>query len=410
MIARIVFLLFIFHLCSCNIHRAIPGSPGFANLAKYKSSADAYNYEEDEEETVGYIDYIIMKANVTWIYAIAAAILVGSTGILPLLIFRVDAEHELKESISPAHLNILLSFAVGGLLGDVFLHLLPESYMYLKNGAHDHTESLKIGLWTIGGFLCFMTIEKIFFEEEKLKERIEKQNSKKKSEELKNGWKNGHANGKVNRHVNGTSNGHTNGKSNILIDGQNGVTKQQDETIRKRENSQNMKQNNAAVSEPGDEDDEFITEEHIKIIGYLNLFANCIDNFTHGLAVAGSFMVSIPVGLCTTFAILLHEIPHEIGDFAILLRAGFKRWEAAKGQVITASGALFGCLFGLMAESAGDSSAWVLPFTSGGFVYISMVTIVPDLLKEDNLTESIKQIASLVIGVSTMGLVSLIQH
>lgn len=98
MIARIVFYLFIFHLCSCNIHRAIPGSPGFANPAKYKSSADAYNYEEDEEETVGYIDYIIMKANAAWLYAIAAAILVGSTGILPLLIFRVDGEHELKES------------------------------------------------------------------------------------------------------------------------------------------------------------------------------------------------------------------------------------------------------------------------------------------------------------------------
>lgn len=56
--------------------------------------------------------------------------------------------------------------------------------------------------------------------------------------------------------------------------------------------------------------------------GYLNLLANGIDNFTHGLAVAGSFLVSTRVGLLTTAAILLHEIPHEVADFAILLRAG----------------------------------------------------------------------------------------
>ena len=58
--------------------------------------------------------------------------------------------------------------------------------------------------------------------------------------------------------------------------------------------------------------------------GYLNLLANGIDNFTHGLAVAGSFLVSTRVGLLTTAAILLHEIPHEVADFAILLRAGMR--------------------------------------------------------------------------------------
>ena len=62
-----------------------------------------------------------------------------------------------------------------------------------------------------------------------------------------------------------------------------------------------------------------------KIIGYLNLLANCIDNFIHGLAVASSFLASFKMGLITTFAILIHEIPHEVGDFAILLKSGFSR-------------------------------------------------------------------------------------
>ena len=62
-----------------------------------------------------------------------------------------------------------------------------------------------------------------------------------------------------------------------------------------------------------------------KIVGYLNLLANCTDNLLHGLAVGTSFMSSFKLGLTTTAAILLHEIPHEFGDFAILLKSGFER-------------------------------------------------------------------------------------
>ena len=61
----------------------------------------------------------------------------------------------------------------------------------------------------------------------------------------------------------------------------------------------------------------------LQVTGYLNLVANGIDNFTHGLAVAGSFMVSYKTGILTTAAILIHEVPHEIGDFAILLKSGW---------------------------------------------------------------------------------------
>jgi zinc transporter 13 len=84
------------------------------------------------------------------------------------------------------------------------------------------------------------------------------------------------------------------------------------------------------------------TERSKYVAGYLNLIANSVDNFTHGLAIGGSFLVSFRLGFLTTFAILVHEIPHEIGDFAILLRSGFNRWDAAKAQLITATGGIFG--------------------------------------------------------------------
>ena len=62
------------------------------------------------------------------------------------------------------------------------------------------------------------------------------------------------------------------------------------------------------------------------IVGYLNLLANGIDNFVHGLAVAVSFLTSFKLGILTSISILIHEIPHEMGDFAILLKSGFSRY------------------------------------------------------------------------------------
>ncbi|KAM4851140.1 zinc transporter ZIP13 isoform X4 [Urocitellus parryii] len=155
---------------------------------------------------------------------------------------------------------------------------------------------------------------------------------------------------------------------------------------------------------------------NLKVSGYLNLLANTIDNFTHGLAVAASFLVSkktlpsLQIGLLTTMAILLHEIPHEVGDFAILLRAGFDRWSAAKLQLSTALGGLLGACFAICTQSpkgVEETVAWILPFTSGGFLYIALVNVLPDLLEEDDPWRSLQQVLLLCSGITVMALLSL---
>ncbi|VDL24165.1 unnamed protein product [Hymenolepis diminuta] len=82
--------------------------------------------------------------------------------------------------------------------------------------------------------------------------------------------------------------------------------------------------------------------ESLQAVGYLNLLANSIDNFSHGLSLGASYAVSIRAGLVATTCLLIHEIPHEISDFIILLRSGFTRWDAIKGQLFTASTCLVG--------------------------------------------------------------------
>ena len=93
-------------------------------------------------------------------------------------------------------------------------------------------------------------------------------------------------------------------------------------------------------------DDE--EEEEIKVAGYLNLAADCFHNFTDGLAVGASFLAGESIGMITTLTILFHEVPHEIGDFAILIQSGVPRNKAIMLQLLTAVGAITGCAVSLI--------------------------------------------------------------
>jgi len=260
----------------------------------------------------------------TWTAALLGSITVGLSGVVPILLIPID-DNPSQSYQSDGNLKLLLSFAVGGLLGDVFLHLFPEAYGALKQNQDTHSGRQNLGLWILGGILAFLILEKIFEFTE----------------------------------VKGTKDKRSEGKKDIL--------------------------------------------------GYLNLIANCIDNFLHGLTVASSFLTSIKLGLITTFAILIHEIPHEVGDFAILLRSGFTRWEAGKAQMWTASLGVLGALSALSLDSVQSleaRTAWILPFSAGGFLNIALVSILPELMSETNPREAVKQLVCMFAGVLVMALLS----
>jgi zinc transporter 13 len=95
------------------------------------------------------------------------------------------------------------------------------------------------------------------------------------------------------------------------------------------------------------------------------------------------------------------RIPHEIGDFVILLKSGLNYKQAALAQLVTAFAGIIGAIFALSwssAERAGDATSWILPFTSGGFLYISMVNILPEIAREKNIHLCLKQILAILVG------------
>jgi zinc and cadmium transporter len=136
---------------------------------------------------------------------------------------------------------------------------------------------------------------------------------------------------------------------------------------------------------------------------YLNLVGDGLHNFMDGLVIAASFVVSFKLGLVTTVAIILHEIPQEMGDFAVLVYGGFSKKKALLCNFLSALTALVGALIGyFLSEISGSFSACVLPLTAGGFIYIAASDLIPEIHREKDLRRSTAAFLAFFLGILFM--------
>jgi zinc transporter 7 len=142
---------------------------------------------------------------------------------------------------------------------------------------------------------------------------------------------------------------------------------------------------------------------------------------------SSSFYASPTIGATTTVAVFFHEIPHEVGDFALLIQSGFSKRAAMGAQFVTALGALLGTLIGIAVQEYGGSGAetngtgqnsglWgtslslgdlLLPFTAGTFLYVGTVAVIPELLetgpnKALEVRKTLTQFAAMAVGAGIM--------
>lgn len=145
-------------------------------------------------------------------------------------------------------------------------------------------------------------------------------------------------------------------------------------------------------------------EQELAVAGWLNLAADFAHNFTDGLAIGASFLAGQSIGVITTLTILLHEVPHEIGDFAILVQSGASKERAMMLQLVTALGAMMGTVFGLLLGGTFGAVSIILPFTAGGFIYIATVGVIPEILANEKATvaQNLKEIAAMFTGIALM--------
>lgn len=141
---------------------------------------------------------------------------------------------------------------------------------------------------------------------------------------------------------------------------------------------------------------------------YLNLFGDGVHNFIDGLVMAGSFMVSVPLGLTTTLAIAAHEIPQELGDFGVLVYGGLKPRKALALNFATALTAVAGGVTGYyLSPYFGGAMIFLLPFAAGGFLYIAASDLVPELHKEKSTVRTVVSFASFLVGIILMWVMKL---
>ncbi|KAI9901568.1 hypothetical protein N3K66_003385 [Trichothecium roseum] len=299
-------------------------------------------------------------------------------------------------NIDPSSLSVMVAFAVGGLLGDTLFHLLPEIFVgedepdRVRMVLVEPNRNLLLGVGILVGFMTFVAMDKGL--------RI-----------ATGGEGHDHSHGHDHEHaqaIEGKSSGVDAGNSEVKSRKKNKVGKET------KELAETAKEVNPSV----------------KLGGYLNLIADFTHNITDGLAMSASFYASPTIGATTTVAVFFHEIPHEVGDFALLVQSGFTKRQAMMSQFVTAIGALLGTLIGIAVQELGGaggegveglprngglwgtSLTWgdmLLPFTAGTFLYVGTVAVIPEMLetgknKVEELKKMLVQFSAVALGAGIM--------
>ncbi|UCD73204.1 MAG: ZIP family metal transporter [Candidatus Bathyarchaeota archaeon] len=136
----------------------------------------------------------------------------------------------------------------------------------------------------------------------------------------------------------------------------------------------------------------------VKDFVYLNLIGDAIHNFLDGIAIGASFLISVPVGISTTVAVVFHELPQEIGDFGVLVYGGFSRGRALMFNFLSALTAILGVIVSNYLLK--DLTGFLIAFTAGGFVYIAASELIPEIQKEENFGKSVVQLILFILGIA----------
>ncbi len=254
-----------------------------------------------------------------WLYTLISVLVVSLISLIGAitLYFR----QELLRKI----LLFLVSFSAGALLGDVFLHLVPELFEEAESIAY-------VSMLILCGIIVFFVLEKFIH------------------------W--------FHRHE----------YTHWLL--------------------------------PPHEDQK----EQVHPMALTNLIGDSLHNFIDGMIIAGSFLISVPVGIATTLAVVFHEIPQEIGNFGVLVHAGMSRGRALWFNFLSAVTAIIGAVIVLfIGTEVTLFLTAIVALTIGGFIYIAGSDLIPELHKEQSTKNSIYQIIFFLLGIGTMALLLLVE-
>jgi zinc and cadmium transporter len=152
-------------------------------------------------------------------------------------------------------------------------------------------------------------------------------------------------------------------------------------------------------------DDERHSHGHAGLAANI-LFGGAVHSFMDGIAIATSFMIGHNIGVATTIAVLLHEVPHHVADVGVLVYSGLTRHRAVLLNVLATFGCAMGGVLVLIFGGAVHLANNLLPIAAANFLYIAIGILLPELQKESNGRRSAIQIACLVLALALIGAIS----
>lgn len=251
--------------------------------------------------------------------ALASVVAVSLVSLLGLLTISMDEARVRRVA------TLFVSFAVGALLGDAFIHLIPQTF----SADGQDPAPLRASLLILAGVMIFFVVEKLLL----------------------------HRHGALHEQYHGREEA---GRPELVA---------------------------------------------------INLLGDAIHNFIDGVMIGANYIVSPHLGLSTTIAVLLHEIPQEFGDFGILIHSGLSVRKAILLNLASASLAILGTAVSLFAGFIDQKSitASLIPITAGGFVYLAAADLIPELQHDRSVRALIVQTSLISVGIAVMGLIAFVE-
>ncbi len=152
------------------------------------------------------------------------------------------------------------------------------------------------------------------------------------------------------------------------------------------------------------------SKEHLHPVATMNIVGDAVHNLLDCVIIGASYLVSIPIGITTTLAVVLHEIPQEIGEFGVLVHAGASVKKALALNLLSALVAVIGTLLSLAIGPRMEAyTLALLPVTAGGFLYIAGSDLIPEMHHETDAKASLWQLFFMLLGVGVMALLIIIE-
>lgn len=150
-----------------------------------------------------------------------------------------------------------------------------------------------------------------------------------------------------------------------------------------------------------DNDDDTEHQEDLRLPASFLLFGDGLHNFIDGASIAASFFVSVPIGIITSLAVFIHEIPHELGDFGILLHKGWGRKRVFLFNALTGVTALVGALLAyFLGSTFKDVVPILLAITTGNFIYLSATDLLPEIHHHSKKNPAFSNVLFFLLGIA----------